>query len=142
MLSTSGSGVMEDDLPTMHQDDSTVVEEDVVYKAECNQYYSGPHGTVRSPLMPVGPKHYGVDCSWTIDGGKYSICSVKRMVVVVKVMILVVVMMVMVVVMWVVVVVVMMVVMVVVVVVVVMVILKMVVVVVTVAVTMILVIVM
>ena len=81
MFGTSGSGVMEDDLPAVRQTltgepygktpaEEEQEEERVVYEAHCNQYYNHQFGTVRSPLIPVRPQRYGVDCSWTIDGGK------------------------------------------------------------------------
>ena len=37
----------------------------------CNKYMTSQNGTIESPLVPLGYNGPGVECSWTLQGGKW-----------------------------------------------------------------------
>jgi len=52
-----------------------VVAGDDAVVADCNRVYVAHKATLSSPLTPVHYNGQPVECSWTIDGGTYSLAS-------------------------------------------------------------------
>ena len=43
----------------------------ILHAPACNKYMTSQNGTIESPLVPLGYNGPGVECSWTLQGGKW-----------------------------------------------------------------------